>query len=116
MNYTAAFNRLMMYAQPDLEPCVSLADLDALLAEHAIAVDSDGYNPSDDGYTDTYSTVGVYRAAAEAWALRMGRAADRFDFTTDGQQFRRSQALDHFQAMADRYRRKASATASTGGT
>jgi hypothetical protein len=45
-------------------------------------------------------------AAAHGWELKAGKVAGRFDFTTDGQTFRRGQLLDHARTMSKMYRRK----------
>lgn len=50
-------------------------------------------------------------AAAMGWELKAGKAAGRFDFTTDGQTFRRGQIIDHCQKMAATYRRRVSGSA-----
>jgi hypothetical protein len=46
------------------------------------------YEPAEEGYTPTYSVLGCRVA-------KRGKIVGRFDFTTDGQTFRRSQVLDH---------------------
>lgn len=115
MNRDAAFTRLERYAQIESDPVLDEDDLEAFLDEHAVAVDVDGNEPSSDDWTPTYSVIGVYRAAAAAWELKAAKATSRFDFTTDGQQFRRSQVVDHCHRQADMYRRKASGTTLTGG-
>jgi len=45
-------------------------------------------------------------AAELGWEMKAGKAAGRFDFTTDGQTFRRGQVITHCNEMAARYRRK----------
>lgn len=106
MNYQDALLRLDVYLQPYDDPCLSQLEVDTLLDANALTVDVDGLTPSDDGYTPTYSVIGLYRAAAEGWTVKAGKAAGRFDFTTDGQQFRRSQIVDHCEGQAAKYRRK----------
>ena len=46
-------------------------------------------------------------AAAEGWRTKAARAAGRFDFGEDGQQFSRSQVAAHCTAMAERYEKRA---------
>lgn len=53
-------------------------------------------------------------AAAGGWQIKAGKAAGRFDFTTDGQQFNRSMVVAACRAQAAEYRRKVSASAPTG--
>jgi hypothetical protein len=87
------------------DPALSSTQQTQLLAL-AVTVDADGVAPSEAGWTPTYSRVGCWRAIAEGWQIKAGLAAPRFDFTTDGQSFRRSQIMDHCEAMAVKYRRK----------
>lgn len=42
-------------------------------------------------------------AAAAGWRMKAGKAAGRFDFGEDGQQFSRSQVMAHCQAMAESF-------------
>lgn len=111
MNYSTAYARLELYAQPATEPTLAGDELAALLGEHAVTTDASGVLPTEPGWTPTYSTVGVWAAVREAWLLKAGRASDRFDFTTDAQNFRRSQVIDHCETMAARYARKANQAA-----
>ncbi len=50
-------------------------------------------------------------AAELGWQMKAGRAAGRFDFTTDGQTFRRGQVITHCQQMAASFRRKRAGSA-----
>ena len=50
-------------------------------------------------------------AAELGWEMKAGRAAGRFDFTTDGQTFRRGQVITNCQQMAARFRRKRASNA-----
>ena len=45
-------------------------------------------------------------AAELGWEMKAGKVAGRFDFTTDGQTFRRGQFITHCHQMAARFRRK----------
>lgn len=45
-------------------------------------------------------------AAAEAWRIKAGRAAGRFNFTTDGQTFSRAQVAAGCRAQERSFRRK----------
>jgi hypothetical protein len=111
VNHVQALNRLTVYARPDDDPTLAPGDVDLLLEANAQTADADGLLPGDEGWTPTYSVIGVYRAAAEAWTTKAGIAAGRFDFTTDGQTFRRSQIVDHCEGMAAHYRRKTNGSA-----
>lgn len=52
-------------------------------------------------------------AALEGWEWKASRAVSGYDFTGDGQQFRRSQVLAHCQARAAHYRRRRAGSVST---
>lgn len=99
---------------PDVDPTVEAEQMTELLAL-ARDVDADGNLPGSDDYTTTYSTVGCYRAIAEGYAMKYGRAVGRFGFTTDGQQFQRNQTLDHLEHQRKLYARKVQQTPSTLG-
>ena len=47
-------------------------------------------------------------AAAEGWRVKASKVAGRFDFTTDGQNFQRSQVAAHCRQMERMFRRKIS--------
>ena len=102
MDFTAAFDFVAQRIAPDLEPCLSPEDITSLLS-----MVSDG--------SGEWSTVDCYRALAEGWAIRHGRAVSRFDFTTAGQTFRRSQMLDHIEDQRRFWARKVQASPSTLG-
>lgn len=111
MNQYDALARLDTYTSPDTDPVLDPNVLPQLLDDVARTTDADGNLPDAADWTPTYSVVGVYRAAAEAWTIKAGAAAGRFDFTTDGQTFRRSQVVDHCEGMAALYRRKTNGSA-----
>lgn len=105
MDETDALAWLTLRTDATAEPVLDSGALQLLL-ELATTVDADGYEPTDDEWTATYSVQGLYRAAAEAWTIKAGKCAGKFDFTTDGQTFRRSQMVDHCEAQAAMWRRK----------
>lgn len=51
-------------------------------------------------------TYDLNYGAAEGWRLKASLAAGRYDFTTDGQTFRRAQVLNNCQSMERMYRRR----------
>lgn len=51
----------------------------------------------------SYSLTG---AAAEVWRAKASHAASLYDFTTEGQSFKRSQWYDHAVAMAEKFERQ----------
>lgn len=107
MDLATATARVEIYARTDEEPTLTPAEVSVLLDDNARDVDSAGVLPSGAGWVPTYSRGGVFKAVAEAWRLKAGRLAGTFDFTTDGQQFRRAQKLDHCIRLETLYRRKA---------
>lgn len=68
-------------------------------------VSEDGVVWTDAG-TAWAPTWDLNAAAAEGWRIKAGRAAGRFNFTTDGQTFARSQVIAHCRAQERSYRRK----------
>ncbi len=105
MNHAAAEYRFEAYCPPCRDPELT-PDQVVIALEEAAAPDADGNPPSAVEWTPTYDTQGVWRAIVRGWEMKAANVADRFDFTTDGQTFRRSQVIDHCEAMAGRYRRK----------
>lgn len=93
MNAAEALAYIVTRLHPDDDPALDANDVASLLALAAVP-DADCLAPSDDDWAPTYHVVGCYRAIAEGWAIKRGKAVGRYDFTTDGQQFRRSQVRD----------------------
>lgn len=60
----------------------------------------DGTVRWEDFGTEWSPTFDLDAAAARGWRLKAGKAAGRFDFAEDGQQFTRSQIMAHCSAMA----------------
>lgn len=114
MNLNEAADFVHARLAPDDDPCLSGDELDQCLSLAATA-DDHGREPGDDGWTPTYSMSGCYRAIIEGWTIKHGKVVGRFDFTTDGQTFRRSQQLDHIEAQRQRWVRKLQYTTSTLG-
>jgi hypothetical protein len=100
--------------QPDDDPALDPDTVVSLLAHGAVA-DEYGYVPSNASWTPTYSPTGLYRAIAEGWAIKRGKVAGRFDFTTDGQNFLRSQMVDHIENERRRWQAKVQSSPSTLG-
>lgn len=60
-------------------------------------------------------TFNLDAAAAAGWRRKAGKVAPRFDFTTDGQQFRRSQLFAHCMEMAVVHEGRVGGSASFAG-
>jgi hypothetical protein len=114
MNAAEALRFIVDRLQPDDDPALS-ADTVAGLLAHAITTDADDHLPTDTAWTPTYSVTGCYRALAEGWAIKRGKVVGRFDFTTDGQQFARSQMVDHIENERRRWQAKVQSSPSTLG-
>jgi hypothetical protein len=105
VNAAEALAYITRRLHPDDHPALDAGDVASLL-ELAAVVDDDGLCPSDADWTPTYGVPGVYRAIAEGWAMKRGKVVGHFDFTTDGQMFRRSQTSDHIDAEERKWRAK----------
>ena len=102
MDFTAALRFVTSRLHPSVEPCLTTEEVSDL-------VDMVG-----DG-TGVWTAQACYRALVEGWTMKHGRATARFDFTTDGQTFRRSQVLDHIEDQRQLWVRKLQASPSTLG-
>lgn len=63
----------------------------------------DGTVTWEDFGTTWAPTYDLDAAAARGWRMKAGKAAGRFDFAEDGQQFTRSQIVAHCHAMAEAF-------------
>lgn len=63
----------------------------------------DGTVTWEDFGTTWAPTYDLDAAAARGWRMKAGKAAGRFDFAEDGQQFTRSQIMAHCIGMADTF-------------
>ncbi len=102
MTEAEALARLKRMTDADSEPALTTDDITDCMAMSKL-VDSNGLAPSDSSWTPTFD---LNRGAAEGWRRKAGRLATQFDFSTDAQQFQRSQAVEHCERMAEQYRRK----------
>ena len=107
MDQVAALARFQAHCPPDSDPPLSWDIVDDCISA-AVTADADGVLPSESGWVPTYSRRGIWLAIVRGWEAKASAAADRFDFTTDGQSFRRSQVIDHCEARAATYRRRLS--------
>lgn len=114
MNQQTALRFICDRLHPDDDPTLD-PDTVLSLLEHARVVDADLNQPSDESWTPTYSATGCYRAIAEGWAMKRDKIAGRYDFTTDGQMFRRSQMVDHCENARKRWQAKVQSSPSTLG-
>lgn len=114
MNQQSALRFISDRLHPDDDPILD-PDTVVSLLEHARAVDTNDRPPSDANWIPTYSRTGCYRALAEGWAMKRDKVAGRFDFLTDGQNFRRSQMWDHCEAARQRWQARVQSSPSTLG-
>jgi hypothetical protein len=94
--------KLQRMTDSSVEPLLSSTDLDDLL-EAAARPDSSGLLRGDSGWTPTWD---LDAGAAEGWTRKAGKAASRFSFAEDGQQFSRAQVYAHCAKMRDIYARR----------
>lgn len=90
----------------DVEPTLSEADLDGILAVVAME-DVDGLPPDDSGWTPTYD---LNAAAAAAWLVKAARASVLTEVDPPGSGIFTSKVFDNCRAMARIYAAKRSAT------
>lgn len=102
MTEAEALDRLKRMTDADSEPALAIDDVADCLAMSKL-VDAAGLAPSDPAWTPTWD---LNRGAAEGWRRKAGKLAMRFDFSSDGQTFHRSQAVAHCERMAKQYRRR----------
>ena len=112
MDAAAAMSRIAAFCPPNEQPVLTVPQVEEMLRA-AAAPDEDGYAPADDEWTPTYSAIGVWRAVTRGWEMKAAALIGDYDFTTDGQTFRRSQMRDHCEEQARIYRRKTIANAKT---
>ena len=110
MDEAEALARLKRMTDADAEPALTQQDLADCLAMSRLA-DAAGLAPSDPAWTPTYD---LNRGAAEGWARKAGKLVYAYDFSTDGQSFSRSQLVEHCERMAERYRKRVTASFSLG--
>lgn len=114
MNQQQALKFICDRLQPDDDPALDPDTVVSLLT-HGVVVDVNGYIPSHASWIPTYSMTGCYRAIAEGWAIKRSKVAGRYDFTTDGQNFLRSQMVDHIENERRRWQAKVQSSPSTIG-
>lgn len=101
MDATQAQTFIELRLQPGIDPELSNDEVLALV-DLAVTTDVDGIDPTEDGWTPTYSIRGCWYAVAEGYLIKYGKAVGRFSFTTDGQTFTRNQTLDHLEHQRKR--------------
>jgi hypothetical protein len=99
---------------PDNDPVLSPDEVVSLL-DLAKVADADGNTPDLAAWTPTYDRRGCARAIAEGWMRKRGKAVGRFEFTTDGQTFRRQQILDQIEHQRRLWARRVPVSPSTLG-
>ena len=112
MNGAQALGFITARLHPDDDPALDPSTLLDLLALAATS-DPDGNTPDATGWTPTYTVRGCYVAIAEGWGLKRGRTVGRFEFTTDGQTFRRQQVHDQIDFEHRRWLAKVQSCVST---
>ena len=98
---TATKAKLSRMVDADTEPTLSATELNDLL-NYAARTDASGYTRSDSEWTPTWD---LNAGAAEGWRRKAGKAASRYSFAEDGQQFQRSHVYGHCLRQAEHYAR-----------
>lgn len=88
------------YSAAEEFPEILLAAVEQIV-ERCARRDGNGVLPAEEGWEPTYD---VYAATATVFEVKAAKVANRFDFSTDGQQLGRSQMAAHFAAMARMWR------------
>ena len=97
MDAAAAEALLRRLVQPAVTPTLTDAEIDGLLAD-AVAVDEDGYAPSEAEWTATYGRRAVYAAAVSGREVKIAKAAPTaIDADADGLNVKRSQVIAHLE-------------------
>lgn len=113
MDETRARSFVEVRLLPREDPELTVDEIDELM-RLAVAHDAAGRAPTDPEWVPTYSVRGLYRAVAEGWRLKYGKAVGRYSFSTDGQRFERGQVLDHIEHQRRAYARKIQTSAVLG--
>jgi hypothetical protein len=95
--------KISRMVEADSEPVLSEDDLDDLI-DAAARPDADGLYRNDAAWTPTWD---LNAAAAEGWARKSSKAANKFNFSEDGQRFDRAQIYAHCAAQQKMYADKA---------
>lgn len=91
------------------DPALTADDITRIV-DGARRVDSEGRSVTDDAWTETYD---VDAALMEAWRLKAGVAAGRFDVNVDDANLHRSQVVKHCLTMAATHARRVVGVART---
>ena len=100
VDFDDAVTMVTEYSAAGEFPEVSQAAVEQIVHRCA-RMDAEGRLPDDPSWDETYD---VYAATATVFEVKAARVANRFDFSTDGQQLNRSQMVGHFTAMAKMWR------------
>jgi hypothetical protein len=106
VDFDDAVTMVTEYSAASEFPEVSQAAVEQIVHRCA-RIDADGYLPSAAEWTETYD---VYAATATVFEVKAARVANRFDFSTDGQQLSRSQMVAQLHAQARMWRARTAGT------
>lgn len=85
-----------VYTDEDLEELISLKPIN----------DSDGLEPDNDSWVETYD---LFAVASEIWMEKAGALSEEFDFSADGGNFSRSQKYQFAVKQSLYYKSRSSA-------
>lgn len=106
MNRDDAIAYVKMQAITSDDPALSDAEVGLLVDLCAIA-DKAGHAPADPDWTPTYWAI---RAVADAWTLKVDKAAQWVSLSTDGTTLAVGEAYTHLEKAASRWRRRCAAS------
>lgn len=92
MTEAEARARIEDLTQWQAAPALSEAEVDRLLAR-ALTTDDAGYEPGDDGYTDTYTHASVNAAIGMGWEMKAAKVAGQYDVKAGDVEAKRSQQI-----------------------
>lgn len=91
-----------MQALTDLDPALSDVEVDYIVDECAVA-DVDGNAPSSPDWRPNYWAV---KAVSKAWDLKLDKAAQWVNVSTDGTVLSAGDGYNHLEKAAARWRRR----------
>jgi hypothetical protein len=102
METSTALARLRSMVASTSDPVLSDEEVMLLLGMCQLE-DANGVAPTDVAWVGTYD---LNRGAAEGWRWKAAKAASRFDFRDDLNEYKRSQVIESCERMAAKYQAK----------
>lgn len=103
MDRAAARARLELFCPIADEPALVVPDETDVLLDMGRMIDTDGREPTETNWIESYDANYVI---AHAWLAKAGRTADRYLFMSGGKMYSRQQFHDHCMALYKRFMSK----------